>query len=190
MKYITLEEAKRIVLDEIGSSSHCELMLVDSATIDFQWGALFAWNSKEYVETGNNPIVGNSPILVDKVNGSTHSINYLGVIDKLLEEYREKMGYPHVIKFPAKGDLDKMTDLEKVFALMATRELRQIEEAILIVKEKNLFDLEGLGTICHNYKVGNLVEAISKMFNSIRGVYHLYEYPLKTIPNEIALFHD
>lgn len=100
----------------------------------FSGGALFPWQSKEYIETEKNPVVGNSPILVDKVNGSVHSINYLGVIDKSLEKYRKKMGYPHVIKFPAKGDLEKMTDLEKVFALMATRELYQIEEAILIVK--------------------------------------------------------
>jgi len=187
MKYISFEEAKRIVNNEI---EKYECGIIDSETIDFKWGTLFYFQSKEYIETGKNPIIGISPILVDKVNGSTHSINYLETQDKLLEEYRIKMGYPHVIKFPIKKELGTMTDLEQVFALMETTEFVQIEKAIQIVKEKNLFDIDGLGTICHNYKVGNLVESISILFNHIEGEFILYEYPLKTIPKEIELFKD
>ena len=139
MKYISFKEAKQIAIDEIDKY---ELGIIDSATIDFQWGTLFYIQSKEYIKTGKNPVIGNSPILVDKVNQSINTINYLESRDKLLEEYRVKKGYPHVIKFPVKGDLNKMTDLQKVFALMSTGEFIQIEQAIEIVKEKKLFDFQ------------------------------------------------
>ena len=185
--YISLEEAKEIVVNEI---EKYDCGIIDSKIIDFRWGTLFYFQSKEFIKTGKNPIIGISPILVDKVNGSTHSINYLETRDRLLEAYRIRMGYPPVIKFPIKEDLETMTDLEKVFALMETTEFVQIEKAIQIVKQKNIFDLDGLGTICQNYKVGNLVESISLFFNHIKGEFILYESPLKTIPKEIELFKD
>lgn len=187
MKYLSLIEARKIVLNELGEDD-CAIM--DAHTLDFKWGALFYWQSKEFVETGENPIIGISPILVDKINGTTHSISYLKTRDKLLENYRKKMGYPYVIKFPVKGDLEKMSDLETVFALMETTEFTQIEKAIEIVKSRNLFDVEGLGIICGNFFFKNLVESISVNFNHIKGEYFLYEYPLKWIPKEIELFKD
>lgn len=187
MKYLSLEEARKIASSVLEKSDGA---IMDAHTLDFKWGTLFYWQSKQFVETGENPMIGHSPILVDKVDGSTHSISYLQSQDKLLEEYRRKKGYQYVIKYPVKGDLESMTDLEKVFALMETTEFVQIEKAIEIVKEKDLFDVEGLGIICCNYRVKNLVESISIFFNLIEGEYFLNEYPLKTIPKEIELFKD
>lgn len=187
MNYLSFEEAKAILTEKLDKE---DLGIVESYTVDFQWGTLFSYDLKDAIKIGKPGLVGNSPVLVDKVNGSIHSICYLQIRDQLLEAYREKMGYPHVIKFPVKGDLEKMNDLEKVFALMSTSEFVQIEEAIEIVKEKKLFDLDGLGQICMVHKFDTIVEAIAKYFNSIEGEFVLYESHYKTIPKEIELFKD
>lgn len=187
MKFLSLEKAREIVLGKLDS----RFGIMEKYTKDFQWGTVFTIESKEYIETGKNGIVGVAPILVDKVDGSIHSICQKNeTLDKELEEYRKARGYPHVIKFPPKGKLETMTDLEKVITLMSTGEFVQVEMAIKIVEEKKLFDLNGLGDLCYNYKINNLVESIARYFSGIGGEYILYESTLKRLPDEITLFKD
>ena len=124
---------------------HKECDLIESSTIDFDWGTIFFYNTREYIQTKKNPLVGNSPFFIDKFDGSVNRLCSSTIMDKQLEKYREKKGYKHVIKFKIKEDLETMSDIEKVFALMKTTEIIQIEKAIEIVKSKNLFDLKGLG---------------------------------------------
>ena len=116
-----------------------------------------------------------------------HIINYLGILDQQLEDYRRIKGYPESIKFPIKEDLDQLSDIDKVFALIDTGEFSQIKKAIEIVQEKQLFDLKGLKDLCNEGDKYNLVESLAMCFPS-KGSYNLHESDLKKLPDEIALF--
>ena len=183
MNTISLKEAERILDKELNE----DLGFRPKLTKDFEWGTLFYVQSKEFIENSQNPYIGIAPRLVDKIDGSIHVIDGLGILDKQLEDYRESKGYPESIKFPVKKDLSKLSDIEKVFLLIETKEISQIEEAIEIVKEKKLFDLDGLKKICCAKEELSLVESLAIYFPS-RGDYNLYKSKLERMPDEIALF--
>ena len=144
MSPLSQKEAEEILRKELDD----DMGIRPNRSKDFDWGTLFYIQSKEFIKSGQNPYLGLSPRLVDKFDGSIHEIDYLGILDKQLEEYRARKGYPESIKFPVKVDLDKLSEIEKVFALIETKEFRQIEQAIAIVNEKELFDLKGLKDLC------------------------------------------
>ena len=187
MQYLSLQETKQILLEQY---KDYDIGIIKDAIIDFKWGTLFYIQSKEFIETGKNAITGISPILVDKIDGSMHHIDYLKIRDQELESYRIKKGYEHCIKFPVTADLSKMTTLEKVLTLFRTTEIVQIREAMSIVEKHNLFDLEGLGHLLGKSRYGNLENAISHTFNSIDKEIICYEAPIRSLPKEIFLFKD
>ena len=185
MKYLTLEETREIILKDIGDN---DLLRIEEESIkDFQWGSLFKLEPAKEEATGN--ITGLPFLMVDKITGEIVPIDYQKNVDFQLEAYRKEKAYDHVIKFPAKGDLNKMSPIEKVFALCRTEELFQIEEAIKIIQSNNLFSVKGFAEVCQGKKTDKLAEAISRI-NGIKGDYYLYESDLKVIPDEIALFKN
>ncbi|MEM1134697.1 MAG: hypothetical protein AAGI07_02575 [Bacteroidota bacterium] len=162
-------------------------------TLDFEWGVVFGWNSKGYVRTGKYPMVGCAPVLIDKMEGNIHSLRPSGQdesLDEILEKYRQKKGYNHIIKFPPKGNLSMMSDLERVFSLMDTRESFQIEDAIKIVKQKNLFDLDAFKKVIDpDNRYQNILKAIIHGF-PISNQYILYNSDIELLPKEITLFKE
>lgn len=71
---INLEKATGIVqreLAEHGASAGLELALLNEYTLEFDYGWLFFYNSKAYVDARDDQylIGGNAPIIVDKYSG-------------------------------------------------------------------------------------------------------------------------
>jgi hypothetical protein len=71
------DDARRIALDyvkEMERGAGCELVLLDSCTIERSFGWVFFYNSKRHVETGDitAALAGNAPIVVTKADGRIH----------------------------------------------------------------------------------------------------------------------
>jgi Immunity protein 35 len=62
----------QIKLDELQTLSKLKLVLLDEITIGFDYGWVFFYQSKIFLETENPDFIlgGNAPILVDKFEGS------------------------------------------------------------------------------------------------------------------------
>lgn len=186
MTKMNIDQIKHRVNEEL---SEKDLKVYDSGYKDFQWGIVFNYQSKDFIETGdlNTMLYGTGVILFDKID---HSINFLcgNLLDKELEVYRSQKGYPHIIKFPPIRDIESLSDLEKVFVLMKTEELFQIEEALEIISKKNLFDIGEFTKALTGKESNNIAEdiAVSINFDTI----YYYESKLGSIPNEIVLLKD
>lgn len=75
---INLEKAERLFdgkLKEIEKFSGVELAVLKSETIEFEYGWMFFYQSRKFVETGDEGALvgGNAPIIIDKFNSSLHT---------------------------------------------------------------------------------------------------------------------
>jgi hypothetical protein len=61
----------QLKLNELQASSKLEIIFIDEATISFEYGWVFFYQSKIFLETQNLDFMlgGNAPILVDKFDG-------------------------------------------------------------------------------------------------------------------------
>lgn len=88
MKYLTLEETRKIAIADMGGE---DIVKINEESIkDFKWGSVFSFEPTNYEKTGN--ITGLPLLLVDKITGFVTPINYQKNLDKQLEKYREKKG--------------------------------------------------------------------------------------------------
>jgi len=91
---LLFSEAVRIVkekLIELSSDEFpLELILEDTIEDDFGW--VFFYNSKEYLDTGNIlfMLAGNAPIIVDKFDGSVHETGTAEPIEVYIEQYKRQ----------------------------------------------------------------------------------------------------
>jgi Immunity protein 35 len=88
-------EARQIALShvkELERGAGLELALRDDRTIERDFGWIFFYNSKSYVESGDikNALAGNAPIVVTKIDGRLHETS----TTRPLEDYLSKFtGY-------------------------------------------------------------------------------------------------
>lgn len=82
---IARDHVKRIE-PEIG----CELVLLDSKTLERQFGWVFFYDSRQHAETGDfrHALAGNAPIVVTRHDGKIHETGTA----LPLEEYLQKFG--------------------------------------------------------------------------------------------------
>jgi hypothetical protein len=74
---MTFDDARRTVLDylkQLERDTGCELVMLDSNTLEREFGWVFFYNSKLYVETGDisHALAGNAPIVVTSIDGRIH----------------------------------------------------------------------------------------------------------------------
>lgn len=83
--------AQRYIEDEQLNSGY-NLVLLLEATIEFEFGWVFFYQSKEFVETGEigEMLGGNSPIIVNKEVGIVSVTGTAYPIDKYIAEYKAK----------------------------------------------------------------------------------------------------
>jgi hypothetical protein len=88
---ITREQAKIIAQEELNRSSAGEDLLIIDEYIEFDEGWVFAYQTKEYVETGNEDLVlyGNGPIIVAKENGKVFRGGTAYDIEHYIEEFKQ-----------------------------------------------------------------------------------------------------
>ncbi|UZR99610.1 hypothetical protein [Chondrinema litorale] len=161
---------------------------------EFEWGAIVGWNSCEYFEKGINELTDNNPVLIDKYDNSLHFLRSLGsspMFDRDLENYREKKGYKHVIKFPIDESNGEMTNIDKVLALMKSKEICQVEKAIEIVNQQKLFDLDRFVDLLP-IRYDSLIDTIGVGVVCMEGEYIINGdfNNIHKVSEEIALFKN
>jgi hypothetical protein len=84
---MTLDDARQIVLDylkQLERDTGCELAMLDGNTLKREFGWVFFYNARRYVETGNitHALAGNAPIVVTSrdrrihVTGTAHPLEH------------------------------------------------------------------------------------------------------------------
>jgi hypothetical protein len=74
---LTLEKARELAIAKVKdfeNKSTVALALMDDATIEFEYGWMFFYQSEKYVKTGDVKALvgGNAPLIVDKFNSTVH----------------------------------------------------------------------------------------------------------------------
>src|SRR5215475_14575405 len=77
-------------LSKMHVSPATELAILDEHTIETDFGWVFFWNSKRYLETGEfqYALAGNAPLIVDRRDGSIHETSTAYPIEEIIERYR------------------------------------------------------------------------------------------------------
>jgi hypothetical protein len=97
---LTREEARQLVYARISAESPCaeqavELAIVDSETIEKEYGWVFFYQTKEYLKSGNiiDALVGNAPFIVNKYTGELIETGTANPIEDYIAEYETQSGY-------------------------------------------------------------------------------------------------
>ena len=93
---ITLDEALKIVSAHLSRLDHSTgdepTVVMESETIEKQFGWIFFYNTKKYIETGDFKymLAGNAPLIVDKDSGKVHETGTAHPIEYYIEEYKKQ----------------------------------------------------------------------------------------------------
>jgi elongation factor Tu len=109
---ITYEQARRVIEQHLAAASQAEFLsehpdnpfsspvepvecaILDSETIETEWGYVFFYQSKQYVETGevSAMLAGNAPLVVLKETGDIHATGTAEAVDHYLKELEGWLG--------------------------------------------------------------------------------------------------
>ena len=106
MNMIDFETAQRIIAERLvkmerdmnnfGSAlpDHKDkpyLHLVVTKTTEYEFGWVFAYNTREYIETNNisHALAGNAPLIVDKDDGQIYVTGTAPPFEQYIEQYRK-----------------------------------------------------------------------------------------------------
>ncbi|GAA0561926.1 YrhB domain-containing protein [Chitinophaga japonensis] len=92
MSMITLDDAINIAREYLHSvrvTPPLELELLLDDVIEFEYGWVFFYQSKEYLKTGDilDALGGNAPIIVNKFDGSLHITGTAHPVEKYISDY-------------------------------------------------------------------------------------------------------
>ena len=78
-------------LSKIRISPTTELAIAGEHTIETDFGWIFFWNSKKYLETDEfeYALAGNAPLIVDRRDGSIHETSTAEPIEDIIVRYRK-----------------------------------------------------------------------------------------------------
>ena len=98
---LTRQEARAkvaaLVCGPVGdAAADDEVVIVDDATIERQWGWVFFFTSRKWHETGDiaYALAGNAPLIVERVSGNVVSTGTAFPVEHYMEAY-ERTGRPH-----------------------------------------------------------------------------------------------
>lgn len=100
---ISIDKAKEIALDKIqalSKFSNIELAIMQEATVEFEYGWMFFYQSAEYVRTGdeNELVGGNAPLIVDKYTSIVHTTGTRHGEEFYIKKYCELRDTPEKFK--------------------------------------------------------------------------------------------
>ena len=97
---LTREEARQLVYARINAEDPsaeqtAELAIIDSETIEKEYGWVFFYQTKEYLKTGDivDTLVGNAPYIVNKYTGEVIETGTAYPIEDYIAKYEEERGY-------------------------------------------------------------------------------------------------
>ena len=102
---MNFKEAKKIALNRITRNGSIlkenPPIIIDESIIEYTWGWLLYYDSALYINQGQSECgyIGNAPILIDKIDGSTHFIGLsLKGVEEIVQNYFIKKGYKNSIE--------------------------------------------------------------------------------------------
>lgn len=93
-----LDSAKAIVSKVINSKYYApgdELVIVDEDTIEKDYGWIFFYNSREFLETGefSARVAGNGPIVIEKADGRITQLGTARPSEEYIREFELERGF-------------------------------------------------------------------------------------------------
>jgi hypothetical protein len=92
---IDKEEAKKLAMERILQWRHVgyEPVIVDEYTVERDFGWVFFWTSREYLEMQDDQyaLAGNCPIIVNKFDSSTHGTGSARDSQYYISEYEKSL---------------------------------------------------------------------------------------------------
>jgi hypothetical protein len=93
---LTIAQAKNLAQAHLSTSSEesgCEVVIVDSATVERSFGWVFFYESRQYLETGEfmHRLVGNAPLIVNRITGDIVSTGTAHPTEYYLAEYEASL---------------------------------------------------------------------------------------------------
>lgn len=91
-KDIAIQKVESYLVD-LSKRGNCSLALMLKETLEFEFGWVFFYQSKEYIETGDimEMVGGNAPLIINKNNGELTVTGTAYPVEYYIEEYIEKM---------------------------------------------------------------------------------------------------
>ena len=79
-------------LEESDSKLSGEVVLLEGETMEYEFGWVFFYQSKKFVETGNIllALAGNAPIIINKYDGSMHFTGTAHPVEKYIADYMKE----------------------------------------------------------------------------------------------------
>lgn len=95
MSMFTKDEAKAIAEQAISRFAEGDCVIDDRLTLDYGWGWVFFWSSRQFVESGDlkHAMFGNAPIIVDRNTGKTESTGTGRPTAYYVRRYERRHGY-------------------------------------------------------------------------------------------------
>ena len=94
------EEAKQLVYARINAGAPyaeqaVELAIIDDETIEKEYGWVFFYQTKDYLQTGDivDALAGNAPYIVNKYTGDIIETGTANPIEDYIAEYEAESGY-------------------------------------------------------------------------------------------------
>ena len=91
---MTAESALQIARQKVAelSGADGELLLEESKTQEHEFGWVFFWTTKKYLETGDPQFLvpGNGPLVVNREDGSTHLLSTSVPPARAIAEYEDR----------------------------------------------------------------------------------------------------
>jgi hypothetical protein len=89
---MTKDEARALAFSYVRNretEAGCDLVLLDSKTIEKSFGWVFFYDSKEHAETGDfrYALAGNAPLVVTRADGAIHETGTAMPLEKYLERF-------------------------------------------------------------------------------------------------------
>lgn len=92
---ITANRALKIAKKKVSQlqSANDDFVIVENDTIETDFGWVFFYNSKQYLESGNisHALAGNAPIIVDRLTGEIAETGTAHDIDYYIQRYRDSL---------------------------------------------------------------------------------------------------
>ena len=93
---ITIDDANKIFKEYViiqSSKTLYDFVPLFDYTITFEYGWVFFYQNKKFLETKNvlDKSVGNSPVIIDKNDGSINITGSANPVEKYIDEYVKRM---------------------------------------------------------------------------------------------------
>jgi hypothetical protein len=93
-KVITKSDARAIVEAALSEQvTDIELVIIDDSTMEYEWGWVFFYQSKRYLETGDDgeQLAGNAPFIVNRTSGELVETGTALPVEHYVREYEKQI---------------------------------------------------------------------------------------------------